>query len=58
MQRSASGTSAVTAMSPAPICSTIQSSARSSPSLTATRVTRGLSGTRSQALATTQTRSW
>src|SRR3954452_19367762 len=54
-QRSASGTSAVTTMSPSPARSTIQSSARSRPSATVTRSIRGDSGTRSQPLLTTRT---
>jgi hypothetical protein len=48
------GMSAVTTMSPAPACSTIQSSAASQPGHT-TSSTRGSAGTRSGALATTLT---
>ena len=51
-QRAASGMSAVTAMSRGPMRSAIQLSAASAPSLTTTRVTSGLSGSRIQELET------
>jgi len=55
-QRWASGTSDVTTTSPGPARSAIQSSARSSPSLTITFSISGLGGTLSQPLLTTSVR--
>ena len=56
-QRPASGTSAVTTMSPGPTCATIQSSAASKPPGTSSSLTHGSSGTRIRELATSVTSS-
>jgi hypothetical protein len=55
--RDASGMSAVTAISPTPILSAIQSSATSAPSATTTRRARGLSGSLIQLFETKWTTS-